>query len=563
MAEAELPRKVQLNVDTNYSANASGMAVRGDATFQYTPIPVSLSAGSGILNLNYMGGALGFGTGRISFATNIGQNWDIFAQTTLAAFPSTQSTQAQYFNALNFGATWAIIPDDGRKVFRIGIMETGKTVEVPTGTVLDQIYDSVSGGAAFGYRRLTAYAIGRLVLSTQNPTQQYWTALIQPFPEELRVGARVDINRGNEVGAELNVSNFERGGRLVFNLVTLPLPAQFALTLRNTSRTFGGATEFGTVVAVKLDKGKARIRAAIEAGGVSLSKSQNYHVEKLHGDAVAQYMYGKSSLTAAELVQRLHPDAKILGTSTMMVAGTQQTVVNYMLNGTRQSYVAGPRASALTDAKTEMGQQAYEVLENLFSSGSLNEFAQRYANRSLDDKIYAAATLASVAHAGYDYVLESASPFSTTRQRLAKLDPDTEYSKLLQSLFGGKQQKMGICVNIDGMAAAFLRRTGVEAYTIIVGSGEGLHAIAGAVSADGRTGYAISYGSVFKAENGGVWPAVQAYSKASGIILMGSLIFGEGNRLVGYYRGPEGRLLESIQGSGDDPFIALLTRRRR
>ncbi len=566
MAEAELAStRVVVNTDAVYSANASGTAIKGEATFQYAPVPISLSAGSGILNLNYMNGALGFGSGRIDFKTNVGPRWDVFAQGTLAAFPSTPSTQAQYFNTLNVGATWAIIPDDGTRMFRVGLQDTGRTSEVPSGTTLDQLYDSVSGGAAFGYRRLTAYALGRLLISPYNPTQQYWSAIIRPFPEELRLGARVDIDRGNEVGAELEVSDFERGGRLVFNIVTLPLPTEIALTIRNTSRTFGGATEFGTVVAMRLDRGsvKSKLRAGIEAGGTSLSASQNYHIHSLNSGAVAQYLYGRGRLSPSELVQRLNPGARIIDTETVNVGGTPQVVVNYILNGARHSLTVATRESALTGARSELGEQAYGVLEDLFSSGSLEEFARRYANRSLDDKIYAAATIAQAAHAGYDTVLENASPFASAKQRLAALDPETEFNRLRDSLLGGKTLKMGICVNIDGMAAAFLRKTGVEAYTFIVGSGEGLHAIAGAVSGDGKTGYAISYGSVYKTENGGVWPAIQAYSRANGIILIGSLVFGEGNKLVGYYRGPEGRLLETVQDSGDDAFINLLTRRKR
>ncbi len=558
---AQTERRVEVTTDASYNANASGTAIRGEATVQYTPVPISLTAGSGILNLNYVNGALGFGTGRIDFRTNIGENWNLFARTALAAFPGTDSTSPQYFNALNLGLTYAIIPDDGRKVFRVGLLETGKTVEVPAGSVLDQLYDSLSAGAAFGYRNLTAYTVGKFVLSMRNPTNQYWTAMIQPWPEELRVGARVELEKGNQVGAELDVSNFERGGKLVFNLATLPLPAQVALTFRNTSKTFGGATEIGTVVAVKLSR--ARISAAIEAGGVSLSKGETYDTKRLSSGAVAQYLYGTGSITASEMVHRLYPQAKIIGTSSVMVGGTPQLVVNYLLNGTRHTYAVGTREAMLADSSAELGPKAFGVLQDLMSSGSLDDFAKKYAERSIDDKIYAAATIAQAAHAGYDYVLEYASPFSTLRQRLAQLDPDTEFSRLQKSLLGGKTLHMGICVNIDGLAAAFLRRAGVEAYTFIVGSGDGLHAVAGAVSPDGKTGYAISYGQVFRAQDGGVWPAIQAYSRANGIILMGSLVFGDKNRLVGYYKGPEGRLMEGIQESGDDPFIDSLTRRRR
>src|SRR5262249_43672870 len=159
-------------------------------------------------------------------------------------------------------------------------------------------------------------------------------------------------------------------------------------------------------------------------------RSQNNDVKRISHTAVAQYMYSIDKLSAEDMVQRMHPNAKILGTSTVTRGGTSQIVVNYLLNGTRQTYTIASKSSMASAAKTELGTQTYEVLQDLFSSGSLNEFAAKYANRSLDDKIYAAAVLAQAAHAGYSTVLEFASPFSTLRQRLAQLDPDTEFAKL-------------------------------------------------------------------------------------------------------------------------------------
>ncbi len=564
-SETQAPeKKLAVSLDSASSTNASGTAFRAGATLQYTPIPVSLSAGSGFINLNYLNGPLGFGSGKIDFRTNIGQNWQFFAVGTFTAFPKTENMQAQYFEAANIGATWTIVPERHGFMVRAGIQDSAKLVEVPTGTVVDQLYDSLDGGVSFGYRRLTAYAMGRLAIAPYNPTQQYWSELIRPFPESLRVGAVLDAGRGDSISAELNVSDFEQGGRLTYRIARIPVPTQIGLSYRHTSRTFGGTSEFGTVVAMKLDgnRVKARLRADFEAGGASLEKPTSYDVHPVSSQAVAQYMYGQGRLSPTQLVQRQYPNATITGTSTAEIGGKQVLTVNYTINGVSHSVNVPSREAALQAARSELGQQTFDILEGILSSNSLQQFADRYAGRSIDDKVYAAATLALIARSGYNFVLENASPFASQKKNLALLDPETEFANLQRSLTENKKQNMGICVNIDGLAADFLRRSGVEAYTLIVGSGNGLHAIAGALDPQGTTGYAISYGQVYKARSGGLWPAVQAYSRESGIILVGSLVYGAGNRLVGYYRGPEGRLMDTVQDSGVDSFIDELTRRQ-
>ena len=564
--EIQASPRARVDAGAEYSGNAAGQAMRGQGAIQIAGIPIILGAGGGILNLDYLSHPLGYAAGDVSLDTNIGLRGHIYGQATLAAFPRTSETVPQFFEAVRVGSTYDIIPKKGKAMFRVGLEGFVKLAEAPGG--LDQLYQTVGGGASFGYGPLVAYGIGRLTFGPSTPIQQFWVDALRPWPEEMKVGARVDIREGTEAGAELSATYFERGGRLFFNLRSLPLPTQLSLVYRHTTNPLGRTHEIGGSAAVSLDRRIARIMVSArqEFGGESLGRYERQSVGDMDSRALAGFLYGTGRIDLAEYVKRIHPDATIGSLEMRTHAGRTYTVVNYWINGVPGSFSAGTdperqKRAIGQRARTALGDSAYNFLESLFSSDSLEQFAGRYSGSSTDQKIYAAARLAALGHEGYDYHLEGASFFSSEKKKLETLDPDTVFANIRKSLRENRTIKDGICGNINGMAAEFLRLSGVEAYTLGVGSGDTMHAIAAARDPGSNSAYVVDYGSVYKTRSGGIWPATQAYAKENGLIILGAYVYGEKNRFMGYYKGPEGRLMDTALRTDEDSLREALIRR--
>jgi hypothetical protein len=479
----------------------------------------------------------------------------------LAVFPSTYSpTQPMYFETADLGASWNLLPASSIPVFRAGLEASTKFFEVPGG--LNQQYETLGAGLSFGYRQLTVYAMARAIFTSGSPIKEYWTEDIRPWPDQLRVGTQIALEKGAQIGAEVNASLYEQGGKLSYRFGAVP--AQVHLVYRHTSKIFGGH-ELGGGVAVELDRGRGgKIKASAEQefGGASLGQSQNMTASGLNFQAVTCYLYGIGKISVTDMVQRLNPSFHVTGTETITVDGRPQLVVAYTQNGMAQTFTPSTKSAALEYARTSLSAPDYQFMENLMSSGSLENFAERYARTSTDEKVMIASRLALLANRGYNNVLENASPFSSDKKELAGLTPNVEFAALQRSILQHQKQNEGICGNINGMAAEFLRLSGVEAYTIVVGSSAGAHAIAVARDEHGNASYAISYGNVYKTPGSGMWPAVQAYSKAEGIVLIGAFVYGKGNAFLGYYKGPEGRLLDTALQTNEDALRDSLTREK-
>ena len=564
--ESERPSRVKVEADAAYSANAAGQALRGQGAIEIAGVPIILGLGGGILNLDYMSHPLGYGGGNVRFDTNIGLRGHLYGQASLAVFPETSATVAQTFEAARLGTTWDIIPRRGKVMLRVGLEASAKTAFTLGG--LDQLYEEMGMGASFGYGPLVAYGIGRLTFGPETPTQQFWVDALRPWPQELKVGAVMDVRGGTEAGAEVSVAPFERGGRLFFNLRS-PVPSQLSMVYRHTSTAFGGTHELGGSAAFRLDSRVSRIMVSTKAegGGESLGKYEHQSLGDMDSRSLTGFLYGTGRIGLAEYVQRMNPTASVGDVETRTYGGRQFQVVNYWIHGVQYSFSGGVDPEAVKSgmrnrARHALGDSAYNFLEALFSSSSLEQFAGRYAGSTTDQKIYAAARLAQLGHEGYDDHLLNVSFFSSEKKKLEALDPTKVFSNIRKSLLDGKQRSGGICGNINGMAAEFLRLSGVEAYALGgLGSGDTMHVIAAARDPGSNASYVVDYGSVYKTQSTGVWPAVQAYSRENGIVLMGAYVYGKGNGFIGYFKAPEGRLLETVTRTDEDALREALIRK--
>ncbi len=546
-------------VDLAYSGNSAGQVAKGMGTIMATPA-LSFSGGAGLLNLNYHRMPHGFVTGGVKFDTNLGQNWTMYGRTVVAIFPTSEQMVASYYQSSNLGIAYDIVPARQSMMLRAGLDATTKFFETQQG--LQEQYDTLSAGLSFGYRRLIAYGIASVIFTNPTPIDQYWTADLRPWPESAKAGVMVDLGKGNSIGAEVNATMFEEGGKLTFRMGFLPAPALLALTYRHTAPAFSTGDEIGLSGIIQLERSMSNImlRAEQEVGGSSLNQVKESNVYDLSKGAVGEYLYSINRISAAQMIQMIHGNAVIESSNTAVVGGVPVTTVSYSVQGKSYTFTSSLNSpnSLNQSARAALGETDYRFLQAMFSTTNLQDFSNNFVNSSTDEKVYIASKLARLAQEGYNTVLENMSPFSPGKSQMATIEPQNEFANIQKALLTNKKQNDGICGNINGLAAEFLREVGVDAYSLVVDG----HVIASARDEKGNASYVVNYGRIYKTPGSGMWPAVQAYSRDNGVVLLGAHVYRNNNEYIGYYKGPEGRLLDTALQTDEDILREILVRKK-
>ncbi len=211
------------------------------------------------------------------------------------------------------------------------------------------------------------------------------------------------------------------------------------------------------------------------------------------------------------------------------------------------------------------GEPNFDAFRNVaISSGSLADLARRYQNAPLEEKIRAASALAYLAMRQVDPSVLSASPLDQNPG--AGRSADETYAAFRSLLIGNPSLPPGVCGDIHGMAAEFLRLMGVEAYTAAV-SGQGTgHIIAVALDRNSGRGYSIDYDRVLSVSGPDIQSVLSSYGRDRGEPIVAATVYGGQNRFVAHYVTNEGRLIQAaISGRGeqDDGLRDSLARRRR
>ena len=102
------------------------------------------------------------------------------------------------------------------------------------------------------------------------------------------------------------------------------------------------------------------------------------------------------------------------------------------------------------------------------------------------------------------------------------------------------------CNEIHATATAYLRKSGVKAFTVSTATaGWNWHVISAAVGDDGL--YLIDYGDIYKTKKYDLGLLLQSYAKEKGQAILGSYIFTDKDYL-GLYTTPQGELIKGVVG---------------
>jgi hypothetical protein len=576
------PIKLNWGLDFDYRGNSAGEVLRIVPKLKISKFTVG--AGGGVINFNYFK-PQPYLLVNASFDTDVVSNvGNVYATTVMAFVPKTSMTVGQYFHEHKLGTSWDVLASRYQKAYlRIGAELSVKLADVGQGagqvfgvsgpaSGLDQMFGFAGLGLSFHYDPVTLYTIGRFSLDTPTAIQQNWTDL-RPFASSLKAGV-LAYNDNARFNGEFELSRFDETGRVGIAFASLTVPPELSIAYTKTFSLFGGGNAVTVSFSIPLGAGRARVTQ--ESGGPSREAGSMNTVMPPDLADIAKWIAnaGGQGLTDPNQIDALLKEysagkineaqlfAKLAGFN--YVGPVSPGSDGYMFtdkNGKPLEFFMSNQIPILVG----MYQDAFGPQTGLFSSAmygsaTLKDFAAYFKNASFDDKIRAAAMMSALGLETYNSKLAAGSVFGG-RQGVATLDPDTEFGIMKTNYMAGKQLPDGICANINGLAAEFLREAGVDAYLLGLGSGGGMHNIAAARDpASGKSGI-VDYGSIYSTQGPGIWPVIQMYAATNGFNLLGVDVYGKGNKYLGYYEGPEGRLMETALGTNDDLLKRSMTRK--
>ncbi len=202
--------------------------------------------------------------------------------------------------------------------------------------------------------------------------------------------------------------------------------------------------------------------------------------------------------------------------------------------------------------------------ERMKSSETFGEFAKKYKGSSFFDLVAAAQALAWAGEKNYSGPLADAvnKPYSEDARTLEEIGVDNAYRGIREWILSRKTADAGICGNISSLATKFLQMNGAEAYTVELFRKDQGHSIS--IARDTKTNkmYLIDYDHMYEYNGEKIWPLLQMYAKERGTIIDGVRLYGKDNKVIGYYKGPEGELAEEMAGKQDGLKERLIKRPR-
>lgn len=589
-----VPKKIfGWGVDSDFNGNQAGRIIRVEPKLNIGPVAVGL--GGGMIAFDYFSPQPYLITSAELDASFFRNRWNAYSRSVFAYIPETKSTATQYMHAHNAGTS--IDAAKGNKyAFRVGADIIARISN--SESKLDQLSACTSFGASFLYYPFAAYAIGRFQIGHQTPINQGITDL-RLFPASLTAGITVDSGKYIKAGGEFEHSRFEKTGRLSFSLKFIPLEPVISAAYTRTSGIFGNGNIASFAVTMPIGSGRANAGQETDGNGGSGRLTSEYHKFMLGIDEYAARQKGIESSAYAALMHSLQSVIDHYGIEGAVISRNAAGLIKkYMNNEIRAEelfcmlfnypeehsvagatvYSHGRNAQVLESMIIEeiVGTHAiasslailddpehamlqgcnpnekfeYLVYRNISTSNSLEEFGSRYSDSSFEDKIRVAALLAKSASKYYDHKMAGMGPFSGFGS-LGEITPNEAFLRLKSNLIDGTSLSEGICPSINGFAAEFLRQAGIDAYAIGMGTGKGAHLVAAASDPAGRRAYIVDSGQVYSTQGNGIWPVIEQYAKSNGVNLMGIDVYGEKNSYLGYYRGPEGRLMDSALGIDD------------
>jgi hypothetical protein len=524
---------------------------------------VRFSLGVGRLHLDRLNNDLFVVSPRVDVNGVVGRT-NLFGSLGFAIVPETSEVHTSVFQEGEFGLTYDLIAERRRNGFflRVGAdlagVGEGRYPFVPTG----QGYVHTGAGVAAGLGPITVYGTARASIAPNTPIEQQWHDALRLH--YLEAGGGVVAHLGPVVIGAHYLHGVERQqGTLEVELPHVFLgPSVRATYIHNELPLFGNIDEFNVGLTLNLEapRGVRRITARFDQA----FPFEHQSAVSVQRDPYENQGYGYNDMNAGYLVETMPYVLQRLGildTQTrdrvLAMSDPHLRSVSFWDDEFRR-YIAEQvyRARAnlpIQEWPSREGFYDYRVQSlrnnllinmatNLATSQNFNDFVQRYVGRPADEIVRVAAVLASLGNRYYNHQLAEANVFSD-RAGVSALDPNSVYQGF-QQLFRTGSMDAGICANINGFAAEFLRRSGLEAYSVALGSHGDMHVIALARDARTNTNYIINYGDIYLSEGESVMPLLQSYAAASRFLILGIDLFGEHNQHIGHYQTPEGVLTE-------------------
>lgn len=560
----------RLQFELSHWRNSAGNIQQGQVTLEVRPVRFGLSMGR--LHLDRLSSDLFVVSPRVDVNGVVGRT-NLFGSLGFAIAPQTSEVRTSVFQEGEFGLTYDLIAERRRNGYflRIGAdiagVGEGQYPFVPS----NQGYVHTGIGIAAGLGPLTIYTTARASIFPDTPIEQEWHSVLRLHPLEATGGIVVNLNPAI-ISAEYLQGNERQRGTLTVQLPTIPLSPEIRLAYsHNQMPFFGDLDQFTAGVTLNLDAPRGIRRVTFRAeervattGDTSTPAERNprqdrYGIRMLYGQElglVPQVLHrlGRISSAEAQRSSRLIEDLPEENNNENNEFGRRydEYLISQAIRAIRGLPILTlPEADPLLfQALGENYHYPYSTIDtfiinfiaNMAGSETFSEFVQRYAGRSPNELITIAATLASLGNRYYNHELSDASPFGA-RDEVSTLDPTTIYQGFRQ-LFRTGHMNAGICANINGFAAEFLRRSGLEAYAVSIGAGPEMHVIALARDTRTNTNYIVDYGNTYRNQGQSFLPLLQSYATARRIIILGIDLFGENNQHMGHYQTPEGALTE-------------------
>ena len=577
------PVKLNWGVDFDYRGNSAGEVLRLVPRLNLDPFTVGM--GGGVINFNYFKPqpyVLLNASFDLDVVHGIG---NVYATAAIAYVPKTSMTVGQYFHEYKVGTSWDVTANKYQKAyFRIGaeldarLADIGQGLDQAIGIStpghgMDQSFTFAGIGLSFHYDPVTVYTLGRFSIESTTPIQQSWTDT-RLFASSLKAGI-IGYNENARFSGEFELGRFDATGRVAF--ASLTFPPELSIAYTKTFSLFGGGN--AVTVSLSIPLGAVRTRLVQESGEPNRQIGSTSTVMPPDLPDIAKWMkmVGGTEITDPVQINSLlqQYSAGTISEAQLFAKLTGFTYVGPVSPGSDGYYFKDKNGNTLEFFMSDQISGLVGIYEGafgpqnglfssaVFGSSNLKQFAAYFKNASFDDKIKAAAMLSALGLETYNSKLGTSGSLLGGRSGVSGLDPDAEFGVVKTNYMAGAQLPAGICANINGLAAEFLREAGVDAYVLKIGTGAGLHSIAAARDPTSNKSDIVDYGGIYSTQGPGIWPVIQMYAATNGFNLLGVSVYGAGNRYIGYYEGPEGRLMETALGTGDDLLKKSMTRRRK
>jgi|GEM_PF-6313856 len=383
-------------------------------------------------------------------------------------------------------------------------------------------------GLSLNIGNVSLYDIASFTWGPQKAHKQHWTEK-RPFFQQNVVGVHGPLPEGNGIYAEWTHDVFFDEVVLGGEISAL-WGTKVAISGRRESEIFGEAYTLGFLIEIPI---KVESTTYLEMSSETELTTRKYRPFMKYKAANMMANSYKVALLAPRHILGNEEDKKTkeeFSEDVKVVYGTEEELDN--------------RLRYLDSVFPELPNVRFEILRSMGNSTTLDEFVDAFKEKSVKEKILAAISISGLAGLFYSYEMMNASSFSSEWERWGDTGPNEIYKKMREGLGKGEKLDIGICAHLNGLAAEFLRRNGLEAYGIGgVPTADQSHYIA--FAREKNKSYLLDYWTLYEAE-GGLLDVLRIYGNRNGLHIDSVYLFGEEGKYFGLYITPEGRLIRRV-----------------